>query len=105
VKSVAYDRCNAAGLNCLALEAANSLKISASFSIIANGWGVCVSGRHSKYPSTEINFDSGSSTHTIRRYDQIPGAVLALGAPDSRFGCEIADLPGLSPPPSSGPIV
>ena len=45
------DRCNAEGLNCTALELGTVFKISAQFSIVSNGWAVCVSGHHSRFPS------------------------------------------------------
>lgn len=84
------------------LEIVNQFKISASLTILSNGWGVCVSGHHSRFPSTEIYFDDDMGTHMVRQYEQVPGAVLALGLPDSHFGCEIADLPGQVPLPGGG---
>ncbi|MEY2423041.1 MAG: hypothetical protein QOI95_3108 [Acidimicrobiaceae bacterium] len=107
VAQAQLDRCNENGLNCLALELATKFKISAHFDILTNGWGVCVAGSHSRFPSTEIYLDnSNGSIETIRQYDQVSGAVLGLAVPDVDFGCQIADLPGLgtSPPSSGTPI-
>ncbi len=99
-----FDECTANGLNCTIYEVARKFKISGGFTILSNGWGVCVMGHHSRYPSTEIYFDDeNGKTSTIRKYTQLPGAVLALGVPDSHFGCETADVPSPGPPPVGGP--
>lgn len=90
VASEVRSGCDWLDINCVLPNLGSLPKISARFEFRFLEGQLCVTGSHSRFPSTEVYHDYGGQTHVVRQYSQIAGGVPALLVPDSRFGCEIA---------------